>query len=372
MKKVLFINYFIEPNLVVGAKRVSYWHRCIKDSSEGNYTSDIVYADIKGDYTYRDAGKGFCIPDTKRGWMKQLFKKDQGASWYYDLKRNLKELCLEQYDFIIISGSPFIQMLLISKIKKCSNAVILVDFRDPFAIIPRFKQNVLKLTLKKFIENRILNMANHLITINDYCVQLILRGRRRIDYTLINNGFDDQVLEITSNRPDEELIMSEQTKVALCGKLDVSRSPEKFFKAVKSYSDNLFYVEYFGSSQIETQGVDVRKHDTMAYSTFIKNLTNFHLGVIITSGYGFEATTKIFDYLAAGVEILILTDGELRTGDLHKLTKEVDGVYWLKNDTKEIAKFLKSYTYQSHCRDLTKHSRSYGLRQLIELLDSFK
>ncbi|MBO6760270.1 MAG: hypothetical protein JJ909_04750, partial [Roseivirga sp.] len=300
MKKVLFINYFLEPNLVVGAKRVSYWHRCIKESSGGKYTSDVVYADIKGEYTYEDSGKGICIPDTKRGWVKRLFKKDQGASWYYDLKSALKELSLEQYDFIVVSGSPFIQMLLIGKMKKLSNAVIIVDFRDPFAIIPRFKQNKLKLTLKKFIENRILNLADHLITINDYCLEVILRGSQRVDYTLINNGFDDQVLKLTSDRPEEELKLAKNVRLALCGKLDVSRNPEKLFQALNSNSDNSIDIDYFGSSHIETQGVEVKKHGTMAYSTFIKNLMNFHLGVIITSGHGFEATTKIFDYLAAG------------------------------------------------------------------------
>ncbi|MBO6760271.1 MAG: hypothetical protein JJ909_04755, partial [Roseivirga sp.] len=66
------------------------------------------------------------------------------------------------------------------------------------------------------------------------------------------------------------------------------------------------------------------------------------------------------------------TGGELRTGDLHNLTKEVNGVHWVKNDAEEIAGFLRDYTYRSHSRDLSKHSRSYGLKQLTELLDSLK
>ena len=66
-------------------------------------------------------------------------------------------------------------------------------------------------------------------------------------------------------------------------------------------------------------------------------------GVIFAYGDAFEQTTNIFDYLSADIDIIIVTDGKTEYGNLHDMKKDLDGIYWVRNTKRGIAKFLRVY-----------------------------
>lgn len=101
-------------------------------------------------------------------------------------------------------------------------------------------------------------------------------------------------------------------------------------------------------------------------------MVSFDVCTIFTSGHLFESTTKIFDYIALNKIILVITDGEIKTGQIHNITKDYPYVYWAKNDLNEIEEILikikNEYSNMSEIKfDGYPLSREYGLKQLIRL-----
>ena len=97
-----------------------------------------------------------------------------------------------------------------------------------------------------------------------------------------------------------------------------------------------------------------------------ERLTTADLGVVRTSGEATTQTTKIFDYIGAGLEILIVTDGDVETGALGELTAGLDGVYWCRNRRTELEAFIDGYEPRRPIRpERMSFSREFGARQLL-------
>ena len=74
--------------------------------------------------------------------------KDEGVSWAKAVKKILLELDLKTYAYMVFSGTPFMQFGLTGSIKARSRAKVILDYRDPFAVNPRFNNSKLKFCMK--------------------------------------------------------------------------------------------------------------------------------------------------------------------------------------------------------------------------------
>jgi len=91
--------------------------------------------------------------------------------------------------------------------------------------------------------------------------------------------------------------------------------------------------------------------------------------VIITSGEAYESTTKIFDYLAFGKKVLIITAGKSLSGSLHEITAAYPNVFWSGNSVEEIARAMQEMQAGPALPcDVSVWSRAEGLKLLVKLI----
>jgi hypothetical protein len=91
-------------------------------------------------------------------------------------------------------------------------------------------------------------------------------------------------------------------------------------------------------------------------------------GVAFVHDNGFDTPTKLFDYIAYGIDILILTDGQFGEGAAGELVNGLDRVYWAKNTPEGVSEFLKTYVPSRAPRSSSvteRYSRMSSTRDLI-------
>jgi glycosyltransferase involved in cell wall biosynthesis len=378
--KVLFIAYYFEPFSGVGAKRVSYWAKNLKRIDNDIIKCDVITATPQSS-EYDNIDNVFFVENTNQGLLSKLIKYDKGASWLYDLQKFVKTNIKQNgYDFVILTGGPFWHFFLINDLQKLGIKTIL-DFRDPFANNPRgIRKKTLAKIIKHFIlkkvENYFLSNSNVAISVNQYCLELF-ENYKKYEYKLkiIDNGYDEQLFINILKQENNVRLSNNTINFAYAGKLYRDRNPQVFFQCLEKYSFfNFFYIGE-KSEYIKKDNQKIYSLGLMTYEKTIEKLSAMDVCMIFTSGHSFESTTKIFDYMALKKFIFIITDGEVRTGQIHHITKDYPRIYWSKNSSKDIEEALiqiqndlvesKEIEFDS-----SSYSREYGLKKLIQLIRS--
>ena len=143
--------------------------------------------------------------------------------------------------------------------------------------------------------------------------------------------------------------------------------PKPFRNVIKDVSSLNFY---FYGGDIGLNGIK-NYHYTkfIEYSELATFLPKYSIGVIFTGGVEFQSTTKIFDYIAAKLKILVVSEGELNTGNINMILSDNPNVLWTKNNEDEIKKniiLLKEKEYIEW--DYSKYSRSNGFQILESII----
>ncbi|MDO9181461.1 MAG: glycosyltransferase, partial [Bacteriovorax sp.] len=196
--KILFVAYYFEPYEGVGAKRISYWAKNLKRIDNSITKCDVITA-IKQKNKFSTIDNVFYVENTNQGLLGKLIKFDIGASWYYNLKHFVKKnIKQNDYDFVVLTGDPFLHFFIIDDFKKLGIKTIL-DFRDPFANNPRgIKKDTLVKKIKHFILKKIeeyfLVKSDFIIAVNQYCVELFENYKKyKYKIKVIDNGYDEQL-----------------------------------------------------------------------------------------------------------------------------------------------------------------------------------
>ena len=116
---------------------------------------------------------------------------------------------------------------------------------------------------------------------------------------------------------------------------------------------------------------NVTNHGAKDYQSTIEIINSCDIGLIFTGGKPFESTTKIFDYIGLEKAILIITNGKVRTGNLHNITSNYPKIYWAENNESAIVSVLeqiKGDKLQVDYQEKHKYSRREGLKKLIEII----
>ena len=372
-KRILFITYFFETSDGVGAQRLSYWAKNISEQSGNSISCDVLTSRGSTNINEKGIDNIFCVNDEGQSLFSVVIK-DQGYTWQQNIKRFFaKRSESMSYDVVVMSGGPFMQFLLIPFLKKLFNCRVIIDFRDPFATNPHFDNSWIKIMVKGFYERRFIDNADAVITINETCSTLLAFNKKtKAKLKIIENGYDDIVIDAVNNQVESGA--SGKIGIVYPGKFYDDLNPERFLRIIsdKDHTDD-FSFAYVGAEDSSVGEFDnFTNHGPSNYSSTIEIINSSDIGLIFTGGKPFESTTKVFDYIGLEKPILIITNGALRTGNLHRITSNYPKVFWAENDDNAIIAVLKQIKeddLQLEYKEKGSFSRREGLKQLIAVIN---
>lgn len=371
MKRVLFISYFFKPFTGVGAKRVTYWAENI-NKCDSNIKCDVITAINPENCKYNNIENVYYIPNSKKTNLMSFIIKDEGLTWIADLKAFFKNHLLDKYDCIIISGGPFMHFSIGKFLKKKYGAKIIIDFRDPFAANPRFSNGAIKVLVKRYFENKFIKNSDAFLTVNQFCSNIIGTVSKEKNY-IIENGYDENIIKVIKDKTNY-IQQNDIIKLSYIGTIYPDFNITNFFDVISTDRfKNKFSFSYAGKSEFkEYEDSNIYNYGLMNYEDALNLINKSQIGLIFTGGKAFESTTKIFEYIGLDKVILIITDGEIKTGNLYNITKNISHVYWCKNNKDSIGKTLMKIESSQFniCRtEKTDYSRAEGLKKLMKLIN---
>lgn len=349
MGNIIIISYFYKPLKMVGVLRASYWYEKLK---ENGVNVKLLTA------TQNQSDPSVITIKPLQGLFRRM-SIDAGLAWSWPLKKALKNhFLLDEVDNIIITGGPFFHFILSRYIKrKHPNVNLILDYRDPFANNIRFGEQTIKNIIKNKLEGLWNRYADYIISVNEYCGKLINTTK---EVLIIENGYDERFFT------DFSTSVKNKDSVVYSGKIyDVD--PKPFRNVIKDVSSLNFY---FYGGDIGLNGIK-NYHYTkfIDYSELATLLPKYSIGVIFTGGVEFESTTKIFDYMAAKLKILVVSEGKLNTGNINKILSDNPNVLWTKNNEEEIKSSITLLKEKDYIEwDYSKYSRSNGLKILESII----
>ena len=297
------------------------------------------------------------VPVSSNKKILSYFIKDEGINWQENVKQWFLANGKAKYDVVIITGGPFMHMRLSKFFNRNGIKNVILDFRDPFYGNPRFSSSKIKNLIKLYFQNKFIKYANHIISVNDYCANLLSTDKVK----LIDNGYDDSfVVKEQENDVNENKIIS-------IGRVYEDFNLDSFNKVLKSTQYQFYYYGVNFSSFVNNTNVFTSK--AIDYQLVLDEINSSSLCVLFTGGKAFESTTKIFDFLRFNKKTLIITEGEVKTGALFDITKNNPNVYWSINSEKEIKSKIHFIMNTNRMNFDTKvYSRENSYFKLVELL----
>ncbi len=415
-KRVLIISYYYKPVLSVGIFRPEYWFENLSELSKGEFEVELVTAmrqvEKKDNIHYvPDFGTvtGITTPIDIKIEHEKIKKmvNTVAFSWTSSLEEYFNSHPEYKYDYVILTGNPFMHFYFSEYAKKKWNAKVLQDYRDPMGKNPRFYSKdpaITKLNeeMRQKYEDIFCSMSDKVITVNEYCANL-LSDLAPKPIEVIRNGYNDKIVDNLDKKLLEEVgakypkIPFESKKssllsflfrkrkkrspnnrvIRLCyaGSFAHDRKPENLINSVKNVLG--YELHHFGTPYPKIEKSTNKRlvsHGKKSYEEVIANLKYMDIGVVYCS-HDFESTTKIYDYIACNNIILVITSKENpRPFTLSKELEGLEHVYWVVNDEKEITKFLTSTIFPEKINRPQREafSRKAGTMKLINLLQRIR
>jgi hypothetical protein len=376
--KCLLVSYYASPAETVAVHRISYWQENLANIAKG-FGEEISVEVMTAYNSYKSRDAVIHIPDKAdidcydKSTLK-LVKKMRAAKvnyfaayWAAHIRAWVMENPKITFDSVVLSGNPFYYFELADFFKKMWNAKIILDFRDPFANNPRFKYTKAHKKLVCELEDSYLKNADYALSVNQYCLESLRLPNNFMGH-VVANGYNEKLLDSVKKRPLR--IKDKKISFVYTGSFYADRDAEPF---LKSLDETIYKLIHIGRAAPADEYLNhyaaLERYGLMSYGDVISYCKSMTAGVIFTSGKLFEQTTKIFDYIAADIDIIILTNGRIKTGELHRLTKDLEGIYWVKNNSKSIAEFLSKYKPIKITRNnREKFSRFEQTKKLYKIL----
>ena len=376
--RLLIISYYMPPFATVAMQRLNYWKENLGSIAEEiGLPIDVHFYTASGQSAsdpritcIPDLGDEFCDDPAVRELIRSLDDakvNNIGAAWVHYVRRYIREFPESiQPDVVLISGNPFHCFELGEDFEEKGSKVIL-DFRDPFAHNPRFVYTPEQVQLLTRLEDGYLSHADAVVSVNEHCLELIGSNRKNVSM-VISNGYDESHVPNALNSDDRQT--GGKVRFAYAGTFYKDCSPAALVGELSTSKHEFLHI---GRRQ---EALDLlRDNGTIVefgyqpYERTLEILGSCDIGVIFTGGKPFEHTTKIFDYIAVDIDILIVTEGTPQTGEIHNLTRNLDGVYWARNDPGDLTSFLANYHPKSPNRTQREDfSRREQTKKLISLV----
>lgn len=358
MKDIILVAYYFRPFKGVGALRLSYWFdKLIEDGYNVKVITSIPQSSSSLSNSFLE-GKIIYIPVKKsRGF-------DSSYQWGKSAKIVVRELLKNcPSSVVVITGGPYLHMNSILSLKKQYPASSwIIDYRDPLSNNPRNKRpgvfGLLLNNIKKIYEYIINKRADLILTVNDVCKNLIISKKDKI--LTIDNGYDERYFYPVKSKSENRFIYPGQIYdiqmfVNLCMALN-------FFKS--------FRLDYLGPSEVPCDFPWIKSYGLQDYSSAANMMLGCEYGIIFTSGKSFESTTKVFDYFAAKLKILIITQGVIKTGNLYEIVKNNPNVEWAENNVESIMNAIEHLKRPYEDWEYSDFSRYNGYLKLKHLIEN--
>lgn len=382
LTRVLLVAYYAGTSPTVGVQRVNYWFEQVEKLSGGSMTVDLALATQWPNAPARvhhvpDLGPA-AVCDARGGglsaWGAQFLEQvneaarsysQDGAFWHLGLERYFDGRS-DEYDVVICSGNPFTVFEFAKYAKRRWYAKTILDYRDPFALNPRVAFSDEQRAAAAYAEAGFNFAADRITVVNEVCAGLAVNPIPESDPVVIRNGWDDRLPFVRSRRPEEEASLLRHPKLVHAGQFYVVTPPDALISAVGSSGAEL---NQFGR-MVGERAEGVVNHGRVPRDELLEQLSQMDCGVTFSSSAGFETPTKVFDYLATGLDVLVLYEGSTEGSALQALLADVDGVHWVPNETAAIRDWLQSYEPLRHDDDerAQRFSRRTSTLKLIGLV----
>ncbi len=382
--RVLLVSYFALPTHLVSTQRISYWHETLESlGKEKGINLEVVWlsATKKAETLERNrviSDRGDRLVSSKlRSTLYQSSKvkaPNLGMSWSDHVQTQVKEWD-DRFDTVVISVGPFGYMDLASFFKRIWGSKVIIDFRDPYAGNPRMIYTPEQKSWLAMHESECVDMADIILAVNQQCLDAIAPNIH-VPKIVLKNGYDDRKFDHERNRLKEAGARSykknDVIEFGYCGTIYRTAPLEKFFEAL---SPDKHRFRHFGRDQTNSPAFEmseavIRRGYLDKQEELARELLSCHAGIIrLGAGDRMADTTKIFDYIGCDLDIIVITDGKVEDGAIHELTQCLDGVFWVKNELKEIQQFLTSYEPSQKIRsERQTYSRKSQTQKLLELI----
>ncbi|MDO4896263.1 MAG: glycosyltransferase [Moraxella sp.] len=422
IKRLLIVSYFGIDLNAVGVLRARYWFENIKSISGNKIHVELATATrpthfMENVHYIPDFGinSSLCTNAVEKDLSKCYENKVNtiGLSWNKELVSYFDKINKE-YDIVLITGNPFLHFYFTIYSKLTWKAFVIQDYRDPLARNPRMNPDFIDDRAR--FEDEFCDMADAVVTVNQPCVDLLSSYSPKPIH-VIANGYDDRCLiehNVTNAKTAGYVMTSLENKIfqkikaykyeldtipsyfvksmdwiaqhqdvfpkgissneqvlrlVYAGSFSSDRNPKNLIGAVSSLLGYEFH--HFGSSSklFQSNNPRIVSHGKIEQGDIYSQLRTYNLGVVYC-GHDFESTTKIYDYIACDLQILIITSEQNpRPLTLREELKDVEGVYWVKNTKQDIEKFLRNFKYCSIKRiNIESFSRGFGTKKLIDLI----
>lgn len=381
--RILLVGYFSGPARTVGVKRVNHWLARIPEFAP-HVRVELVTAtpwDNPPDtvHVIPDPGPAAVLnPDgTAFDWA-EAFVEDEKRNarsfatlsqyWRIAIERYFQDRS-ERYDVVIISGNPFAVFDFASFAKRVWYASVILDYRDPFANNPRIAFSDEGRAWARYIERGYNFQADLVTVVNDDCVPMV-EAREDVPVKVIANGYDerDLVAPVPQRSAGDNLI-----HFVHAGSILHDRSPKALLGTMDTDRHVLHHIgNTTGLDDEDLSHAHLKTHGMLAYEEVMRHVSAANCGVVFTSETGFETPTKLYDYLAYGLDILIVTHGPLRHGAVHLTVGDLDGVYWTSNTSESLRAFMQQYEPSQERRAVQHRERFSRENSLFELLEEIQ
>lgn len=355
MDNIILVAFYFKPFPGVGSFRLSYWYdRLVQDG----YNVKVLTSTPDNQ---SDSNPDIIrIPINERPILDSVIK-DKSLTWGMKCKNILKQLLdSNTSSTVIITGGPFLHIrTLISLKRNYPASQWIIDYRDPLANNPynnsKGIKSYIKQTIKRIYERTINCAADQIITVNDACQRLTVSGNNKT--FIIDNGFDERYFVIRKRN------QIQKNSIIYSGKLNNNRNLDHLIAAVRNLST--YVLHYSGPSEVKSRD-SVINHGMLSYKDNVALLERSEIGVILTSGEPFESTTKVFDYFAAKLKIIIIYTKCSENSALKSITEGNPNVEWCPNNPAEISDAINRLNRPYVEWDYSRFSRDYGYKTLLK------
>lgn len=315
----------------------------------------------------------FFIPDPRIFWVRPSVK------FLPDIIQS------NQIEAVITTGPPHSLHLIGRKLKKKTGVTWLADFRDPWTEWDLYETFPMTLPARKWqkkLERKVLQEADRVLTINNYCSRRfqILGGRH---VKVITNGYDEADFKNFNKR------RTGMFTIRHIGVLDEMRNPGAFITALEDfvarYPEEKILVEFIGNVA-DIYKEQINKNELLKkyvafrpyqpHDEIIRSYeeTDVLLLVLTTTKHAAgNIPGKLYEYLASGARILALgpTDGEVAgilddTGAGTVIEHQAAGKI-----RKTLEKYFRDYQqgYRQTNKNVVRYSRRNQAAEVAGTLD---
>lgn len=379
--RVLLVGYYSGPAATVGVQRINYWFEQLEELSQGRVSVDLVTATQWPELPERvhvvpdlgaaalTEGTGMLEPwavQTLAGYRECAYSPSAHVAgyWTWALERYF-EARDDHYDVVVLSGNPFAYFDFSHYAKRRWFARTVVDYRDPFALNPRASLSE-EARADAIESERGWNMAADVVTtVNDVTARLVVPAGPQQRIVVVPNGFDERSTMAPERSPHEE---GAPVRLGHAGQVFAQTPIAPLLRALAGQDAELHHM---GLPLPETHGANVINHGRVDRDTVLATLTGMDAGVAYVTASGIETPTKVFDYLLAGLDIVLLHHATVEESALHPMLSGVAGVYWVHDDEESIGAFLAGYRPQRHDdpERASRFSRASTTRVLLGLIE---